>query len=86
MKPTYYLAIDIGASGGRHLLAWREGSRIAMEEVFRFSNHAVCRCGRIVWDTQILFEQIVEGLKRCLKPNNIEEPASNLKCSIRFTS
>jgi len=71
MNPTYYLAIDIGASGGRHLLAWREGTRIAMEEVFRFSNHAIPRQGRIVWDTRFLFDQILEGLKRCAEIGKI---------------
>lgn len=35
---TYYLAVDIGASGGRHILGHLEEGRLILEEVYRFSN------------------------------------------------
>ena len=31
-----YLAVDIGASGGRHIVAWLENKRIITKEVYRF--------------------------------------------------
>ena len=34
----YYLAIDIGASSGRHILAHLEDGRMVLEEVHRFPN------------------------------------------------
>ena len=34
----YYLAIDIGASSGRHIVGWKEGNRIVTEEGYRFFN------------------------------------------------
>ena len=34
----YYLAVDIGASAGRHILAHIEGGKIIAEEIYRFSN------------------------------------------------
>ncbi|MFR1983904.1 MAG: hypothetical protein ACLS4Z_09485 [Christensenellaceae bacterium] len=34
----YYLAVDIGASSGRHILAHIEGGKIIAEEIYRFSN------------------------------------------------
>lgn len=35
---NYYLAIDIGASSGRHIVGWRENEEIKTEEVYRFPN------------------------------------------------
>lgn len=34
----YYLAIDIGASSGRHILGHVENGSIVLEEVWRFDN------------------------------------------------
>lgn len=36
--PVYYLAVDIGASSGRHILGSIEDGRIVLEEVYRFQN------------------------------------------------
>ena len=33
MKPVYYLAVDIGASSGRHILASMDNGRMTIEEV-----------------------------------------------------
>ena len=35
---TYYLAIDIGASSGRHILGRMEDGKLVMEEIYRFEN------------------------------------------------
>ena len=35
---TYYLAIDIGASSGRHIVGWSEDGKLKTEEVYRFAN------------------------------------------------
>ena len=32
----YYLAVDIGASSGRHILGSVENGKIVLEEVYRF--------------------------------------------------
>ena len=34
----YYLAVDIGASSGRHIVGWLEDGQIRTEEVYRFPN------------------------------------------------
>ena len=34
----YYLAIDIGASSGRHVLGHVEDGKIVLEEIHRFDN------------------------------------------------
>ena len=33
---NYYLAVDIGASSGRHMLASMEDGKMKLEEVYRF--------------------------------------------------
>ena len=38
MKPVYYLAVDIGASSGRHILASMDNGRMTIEEEYRFDN------------------------------------------------
>lgn len=61
----YYLAIDIGASSGRHILAHMESGRMVLEEVHRFPNGNVEAGNEKIWDVDALFESIIEGLKKC---------------------
>ncbi len=62
---NYYLAIDIGASSGRHILGHIEDEKIILEEVFRFDNLQVFKNGHDCWDTDNLWNGIVGGLKAC---------------------
>ncbi len=62
---TYYLAVDIGASSGRHILAHLENGKIILEEMHRFENKLVEKNGHLCWDTDHLFAGIVEGMKKC---------------------
>ena len=64
MSPLY-LAVDIGASSGRHMLAWLENGKIQLEEVWRFENKNVRKNGHLCWDTEYLFAQILDGLRHC---------------------
>lgn len=61
----YYLAIDIGASSGRHILGHVEGGKLVLEEVHRFDNKQVQRNGHDCWDMDNLWTGIVDGLKAC---------------------
>ena len=62
----YYLAIDIGASSGRHILATTlEDGTLTMEEVYRFDNGLSEVDGHMCWDTKYLFSQIIAGMKKC---------------------
>lgn len=45
-----YLAIDIGASSGRHIVGWTEGGGIKTKEVYRFPNGVTERNGHLTWD------------------------------------
>ncbi len=60
----YYLAIDIGASSGRHIVGWLEDNKLKTEEVYRFSNGNEQKAGRLVWNAEKLFSEVKNGLKR----------------------
>ena len=60
----YFLAIDIGASSGRHILSWKDGDKIKIEEIYRFENSPINSNGSLTWNTERLFSEILNGLKR----------------------
>ncbi len=61
----YYLAVDIGASSGRHILGHLENGQIKLEEIYRFENGMKKVDGHLIWDTEELFSNVVAGLKEC---------------------
>ena len=61
----YYLAIDIGASSGRHILGHVEDGKIVLEELYRFDNKQLPRNGHDCWDMDNLWNGILGGLKAC---------------------
>ena len=62
---TYYLAIDIGASSGRHILGSVENGKIELEEVYRFPNGMSEKNGHMCWDHESLVENVINGLAKC---------------------
>ena len=60
-----YLAVDIGASSGRHILGWVEEGRLCLEEIYRFENTLVRKNGRLCWDMERLAGEVLRGLERC---------------------
>ena len=71
---AYYLAVDIGASSGRHILAHMENGKLQLEEVHRFYNGMSEKDGEMCWDFNALFKEIKIGLKKCKEIGKI--PAS----------
>lgn len=61
----YFIAIDIGASSGRHILSWLEKGKLITEEIYRFKNGINELNGELCWDVSELFTEIKQGLKRC---------------------
>lgn len=58
----YYLAIDIGASSGRHIVGWKEKGELHTQEVYRFLNGVKSEAGHLVWDTEKLLEEVKRGI------------------------
>ena len=69
----YCLAIDMGASSGRHILGYVENGKLQLEEIYRFENGIVDIGGTLCWDIDKLFEEIKNGLKECHKRGVVPE-------------
>ena len=62
---SWHLAIDLGASSGRHILGRVENGKLITEDVYRFDNGYVEKNGTLCWDTEKLFNEILRGLEVC---------------------
>ena len=62
----YYLAIDIGASSGRHIIGFVDGNEIKTVEIYRFSNGVSELDGHLIWDIENLFKEVKNGIKKAL--------------------
>ena len=69
----YALAIDIGASSGRHIIGYKQNGQIIVEEIYRFPNGVKNDNGHLIWDIDALFNEIINGLKKAKEINKIPE-------------
>ncbi len=65
MKTT--LAIDIGASSGRHIVGRKEGGALRTEEVYRFPNGVTEKDGHLTWDIGALLDHVKAGIDEALQ-------------------
>jgi rhamnulokinase len=61
----YYLAIDLGASGGRHILGSVEDGKLRLNEIYRFINAPVKEGNSLLWDIDLISDEIIAGLGAC---------------------
>src|SRR5690625_6590049 len=59
------LAIDIGASGGKVMAGYLEGSQLELIQVHRFENKIIERNDHFCWDIKELFEEVIRGIHKC---------------------
>ncbi len=64
---TCFLAIDIGASSGRHIVGMVNEGKIVLQEVYRFENGVSKKDGHLCWDIDGLAREVVQGLKAAHK-------------------
>ena len=63
-----YLAIDLGASSGRHIVGYKnENDELILDEVYRFKNSYEIINNHKVWNIDYLFKQIKLGIKEALR-------------------
>ena len=72
-EKIYHLAIDIGASGGRHILGHLENGRLITEEVFRFENGIISSGDHLIWDVDSLFRKILAEKKKCKEMGKVPQ-------------
>ena len=61
--PNRYLAVDIGASSGRHIVGWQENGALRTKEVYRFPNGVHEENGHLVWDMEALLGEVKAGIR-----------------------
>ena len=69
----YHLAIDIGASSGRHILGYLDNGVMILQEIYRFDNGYRKRNGYCQWNLEELFLQIILGMKCCITAGKIPD-------------
>jgi len=62
MAQRTYLAIDLGASSGRHVAGKFDGETLSLTEVYRFANGPVAAAGHLYWDLLSQWMQVRAGL------------------------
>ena len=63
----YALAVDIGASSGRHIVGWMEDGKIRTKEVYRFPNGVTEKDGHLTWDIDALLGHVKSGIGEARK-------------------
>ncbi len=63
MAEKAYLAVDMGASSGRHVVGLFDGAKLRLEEIYRFENGPVDVAGTLFWDLLNQWSHVVSGLR-----------------------
>jgi rhamnulokinase len=75
LMTKYSIAVDIGASSGRLILGYLENNEMQLKEIHRFENKIVQKGESFCWEVDKLFQEIINGLKKCnemgIKPDSI---------------
>ena len=61
---THYLAVDLGATSGRTVLATYDGTRLSMREFTRFENPQLPLAGHLFWNLPHLYNEILRALRQ----------------------
>ncbi len=63
MAIDHFLAVDLGASGGRVMLGRWDGAHISLEPLTRFDNGPIPVHGRLHWDVLGIWKHINDGIR-----------------------
>ena len=64
MERKNFLAVDLGATSGRTILATYDGDRVEMHELTRFSNNIIPLGGHLFWNIVSLYHEIIKALQK----------------------
>lgn len=64
---TYHLAVDLGATSGRTILASYDGAKVEMEELTRFRHPMLPIAGHLFWNLPELYDRVLEGIKTAVE-------------------
>lgn len=66
MSLTYHLAVDLGASSGRAILACFDGTKVETEEISRFRYPILHLAGHQFWNLPGIYQYVTEGIDKAL--------------------
>ena len=64
MTTHNFIAIDLGATSGRVILATLSDGKLSMEEIHRFPDTIIQMQGHFYWDLPAIYSSVVEGLRK----------------------
>ena len=67
MSVKNYLAIDLGATSGRSIIATYDGKKVEMKELTRFKNPMIPVGGHLFWDLPALYNEILTALRKTVE-------------------
>ena len=70
---AYHLAVDIGASSGRHIIGYVESGKMKLNEVYRFENGVSTKNGHLCWDIDGILKNVIDGIKECKNKDLVPE-------------
>ena len=68
----YFLAIDLGATSGRHVVGYKENGEIILKEVHRFKTEMDSSPDGLVWDIPRILNDVKLGIKKAFEQYQIE--------------
>lgn len=76
MTKTYHLAVDLGATSGRTILASFDGEKVDMQEIARYHYPMVPIGDHLFWNLPLIYEHILDSMKKCAETLNVmlEQP------------
>lgn len=63
----YYIAFDLGGSGGKLFLSQYNGDKLELQEIHRFSNAPLSINGSLYWDVYKIYNEMTEGIKKAIR-------------------
>ena len=79
MKKTYHLAVDLGATSGRTILASFDGNKVDMQEIARYNYPMLPLGNHQYWNLPLIYEHILESMKKCAGILNAMPEPTKLK-------
>lgn len=65
MTKTYHLAVDLGATSGRTILATFDGEKVEMQEIARYHYPMLPIGDHQYWNLPLIYQHILESMKKC---------------------
>ena len=59
MNTHHFVAIDLGATSGRVILATIDNAQIGMEEIHRFPDTIIQMQGHFYWDLPAIYKSVI---------------------------